>query len=105
MKAGRRTLFIDLDMKYIDAERLIAEIKKFSATEYGGTTLEDDVANGALDYVIEVVIPSLQQQQHEVDLTEEIDRYCGTRDVRPVPDFMETVARHFAKWGAEHLKK
>ena len=39
------------------------------------------------------------------ELNEEITRYCGTREQRPVPDFIEQVARHFAQWGAEHLKK
>lgn len=50
-------------MKYIDADKLIAEIERFSATEYGGNTLGDDVAKGALDYVLEELIPSLQQEQ------------------------------------------
>lgn len=51
--------------KYIDADKLIAEIERFRASEYGGNTLEDDVANGALDYVLEEIIPSLQQEQPE----------------------------------------
>lgn len=49
--------------KYIDVDKLIAEIERFCASEYGGNTLEDDVANGALDYVLEKIIPSLQQEQ------------------------------------------
>lgn len=55
-------------MNYIDADRLKEEIKKFSATEYNDGTLGDDVANGALEYVLEKIIPSLQQEQPEVDL-------------------------------------
>lgn len=55
-------------MKYIDAEKLIDEIERFSATEYGGNTFGDDVANGALDYVLEEIIPSLQQEQQEMNL-------------------------------------
>lgn len=54
--------------KYIDAEKLIAEIERFKATEYGDNTFGDDVANGALDYVLEEIIPSLQQKQPEVEL-------------------------------------
>lgn len=50
-----------------------------------------------------------QEQQEcdlgEVDLTEEINRYCGTRDVRPVPDFMETVAYHFYELGRLNARK
>ena len=49
--------------KYINVEKLKAEIERFSATEYGGNTLGDDVANGALDYVLEEIIPSLQQEE------------------------------------------
>ena len=49
-------------MKYIDAELLRAEIERFSATEYGDNTFGDDIANGALDYVLEEIIPSLQQE-------------------------------------------
>ena len=52
-------------MKYICAEKLIAEIERFKATEYVGDTLGDDVANCALDYVLEEIIPSLQQKQPE----------------------------------------
>lgn len=58
----------DLTMKkkYIESEKLIAEIERFSATEYDDSTLEDDVANGALDYVLEKIIPSLQQE-HSIE--------------------------------------
>ena len=54
-----------MEYKYIDAEKLIAEIKRFRATEYGGDTLGDDAANGALDYVLEEIIPSLQREAEE----------------------------------------
>lgn len=53
--------------KYIDSEKLKTEIEKLSATEYGGNTLGDDVANCALDYVLEEIIPSLQQDETQVD--------------------------------------
>ena len=52
-------------MKYIDAERLKIEIERFSETEYGDNTWGDDVANGALGYVLEKIIPSLQQEQSD----------------------------------------
>lgn len=58
--------------KYINAEKLIAEIERFSATEYGNNTFGDDVANGALNYVLEEIIPSLQQEQ---DMGEVSDGY------------------------------
>lgn len=90
---------------YIPADKLIAEIERLSATEYGGNTLGDDVANGALDYVLEEIIPSLQQEQPEVDLEKEIDRELDTRwkgEYLSTSKFRES-ARHFAKWGAIHL--
>lgn len=69
LETGKLAPFIDLDMKkYIEAEKLIAEINRFRATEYGDNTFGDDVANGALDYVLEEIIPSLQQEQPEDDL-------------------------------------
>ena len=61
--------------RYLDIEKLIAEIERFKATEYGGNTLGDDVANGALDYVLEEIIPSLLQEQPEVDLEKETKRW------------------------------
>lgn len=67
-------------MKYVDVEKLKAEIERFSATEYGDNTLGDDVANNALDYVLEEIIPSLQQELkiwHNV--SEEVPQECGRR--------------------------
>lgn len=66
-------------MKYIDAEKLKTEIERFSATEYGDNTFGDDVANGALYYVLEEIIPSLQKEQPEVDLEKEIDAVWNPR--------------------------
>lgn len=40
-----------------------------------GNTFGDDVANGALDYVLEEIIPSIQQEQ-EVDLEKGLADYC-----------------------------
>lgn len=34
-----------------------------------------------------------------VDLEKEIKEYCGTRDICPVPDFIDAVARHFYELG------
>ena len=43
------------------------------------------------------------EQEPEVDLEEEIKRY-GEKNMFNIPAFQQ-VARHFAEWGAEHLKK
>lgn len=90
--------------KYIDADKLITEIKRFSATEYGGNTLGDDVANSALDYVLEEIIPSLQQEQPEVDLekfTEKMDAWKARYnypDNIPIKAAMAFTARMFYQY-------
>ena len=40
-----------------------------------------------------------QKEPQEVDLEKEINIYCGTRDIRPVPDFIDAVAHHFYELG------
>ena len=89
-------------MKYIDSEKLIAEIERFSATEYGDT-FADDVANSALNYVLEEIIPSLQQEQSEVDLEKEIDNYLAPIMAWQIQEepftSMENIARHFYELG------
>lgn len=61
-------------MKYINVEKLIEEIERFSTTMYNDGTYGDDLANCALDYVLEEIIPSLQQEQSEVNIEKEIDK-------------------------------
>ena len=38
-------------------------------------------------------------EEKPVDLEKEIKEYCGTRDICPVPDFIDAVARHFYELG------
>lgn len=92
-------------MKYIDAELLRAEIERFSATEYGDNTFGDDIANGALDYVLEEIIPSLQQEHPDVDLENEVVSVCETYgitehlDAELCPLDIKNIARHFYEMG------
>ena len=44
------------------------------------------------------------QEQPSEDLEEEIKRYIP-RDQCPVPDLMEAVARHFAEWQKDQMRK
>lgn len=75
-------------MKYIDAERLKEMIKRFSTVEYSDGTLGDDVANAALDCVIEKIIPSLQQEQPKGDL----ENKFGWHNIpEESPEFGDTV--------------
>ena len=94
--------------KYIEVDKLTAEIDK-KWKELADKNVK--VGGGKWDAEISTylsvlrLIDSLQQEHTEVDLEKEINEYCGERKCRPVPDFMEAVARHFAKWGAEHARK
>lgn len=83
-------------MKYIDVEKLKTEIERFSATEYGDNTFGDDVANGALDYVLEEIIPSLQQEQPD-----NMIQWTGN-NLKEVIDFTGKSPRFgewFKSWG------
>lgn len=144
-------------IKYIDAEKLISEIRRLHDAHSGkhgcdevglnleyledfvtslqqerpkfnvGDTIHKTGENTALPMTIERIYDGdyvcvtehqqsfinikfqddyelVEQDQSEMDLEKEINEYCGERKCRPVPDFMEAVARHFAEWGAIHLK-
>ena len=98
-------------MKYIDADRLRAEIKRwirleelnFAALGGGG----QEICINTLEWVLKQ-IDSLQQEQPEVDLEKELDRYLRG-------EFQQTaggnfnnyiqVARHFYELGKLNAKK
>lgn len=50
-------------------------------------------------YNVSSVAKYIQQEQPEVDLEKEIERYCGPYNKRPTPDFFDAVARHFYELG------
>ena len=82
--------------KYIDAEKLKAEIEKWSD---GKLTL-------SLLIEIKELITSLQQEQSEVDLDREIIKYKVpfTDESEYLNETtLDAIARHFAEWGAIHL--
>ena len=101
--------------KYIDAEKLIAEIERLSSSEH---PVEYDSAeklayNHALSE-IEDLITSLQQEQPKVGLEKEVKRYIKenftiTDEIREIPEEdrmygmdkgdMLKIARHFYKLG------
>lgn len=104
-------------MKYIDADRLKAEIKGFRNIARERVDDEDTYFLGmAQGYDNSIsIIDSLQQEQPKVDLEKEMTayierhfhiRYDETLEVGNDPltthDF-EEIARHFAEWGAIHL--
>lgn len=93
-------------MKYIDAEKLKAEIetKRELAKNY-------DMSGGDASIYDEIIllIDSLQQEQPEVDLEEEFDRYCypiETWQVQEAPfTSLYNCARHFYKLGRRLCSK
>lgn len=106
--------------KYIDAEKLKAEIRKRSEEQWLIYCRKGyEPAGGAADALenIEVYIDSLQQEQPEADLEAEVDKYLVenyTNDTDVKTPFLERMfshdrndlvqfARHFAEWGAVHL--
>lgn len=91
-------------MKYIDADKIRAEIDKRYA-EYRAKMKTDDFTYyegmaDALD-LFEQFLDTLEEPVSE-DLEKEIDAYYKEWDGNC--RYAQT-ARHFAKWGAEYLKK
>ena len=108
--------------KYIDAEKLIAEINN----RLTAVNLEE-LGNFGCHRVwayndVKDLIAALQQEQPEVDLVKEMDKFYGmyrdktgeTHDIEddePCFDWKEDelsehemrIAHHFAEWGAIHL--
>lgn len=102
--------------KYIDAEKLKAEIDK-----KWRELADKNVKVGGGKYDIEIstclsiinLITSLQQEQHEADLEKEIDRFWDScikhKDERGGNVIwcnkleIEALARYFAEWGAIHF--
>lgn len=104
-------------MKYIDAEKLKAEIERRIA-------LHDSLASNAESEMIanleigaaqalEDILPflsTLESEKPSDGLEKEIDRlWKSFADEMEGPhnlfDVYARLARHFAEWGAEHLKK
>lgn len=94
-------------MKYIDAEKLIERLEEMKRAEYencGGVNSK----TGALQEVQEL-IASLQQEQPEVDLAEEITRFFSKN---PIPHehitdwpLLKNTAIHFYELGLNARKE
>ena len=102
---------------YIDAEKLTKSVNNYREGAKAALNPIDgdaDYYKGKIDACEDMkeFITSLQQEQPEVDLEkeleEEIERFYRTDEYR-IADTLgrgfETLARHFAEWGAEHLKR
>lgn len=90
-------------MKYIDADRLRAEIdrQKIGYNINGKHAAEYDTCVKILR-----IIDSLQQERREVDLEREVEKYLldnadfVTKSTSN--EMVNALARHFAEWGARH---
>ena len=86
--------------KYIDAEKLIAEIERLY--DEHSSKYEIDEAAIVLDK-LEDFVTSLQQEQPEVDLEKEIIRY--QREDMDRDTTVRDVAHHFYKLGLNARKE
>lgn len=98
-------------MKYIDAEKLIEWLEEMKRAEYencGGVNSK----TGALQEVQDF-IDSLQQEQQEVDLDEEIDRFLKSEEsttyenagsYKVATKDLKKIARHFYELGLKEKK-
>ena len=98
-------------MKYIDADKLLAEIdEKWKELADKNVKVGGGKYDGEIFTYLSVknFITSLQQEQSEADLDREIIKYKV-----PFTDeneylnetTLDAIARHFAEWGATHLKR
>ena len=100
-------------MKYIDADLLKSKLKDVATECKTGNYYLDNseqavgYENALIDF--EEIIDSLQQEQPEMDLEEEVKRYYSDNFAyissdQPTLSILTNIARHFAEWGAEHLR-
>ena len=99
-------------MKYIDADRLRAEIEKrksvFSKEKEKGASKTDKLSLGGRIAMLEeilVLIGSLRQEQPDVDFDEEIDTYFYPKNFKRVNDGVEFPGWHVSDWKNPNVGK
>lgn len=98
--------------KYIDSEKLTESINGLmlqasQAEQLHLLTKEQEVCIISQLSRVLSFIDSLQQEQPEMDLDKEIERFFPESYFETAINFEDVVniAHHFAEWGAKHLKK
>ena len=93
--------------KYIDAEKLKAEIEK-RKKENMYVDLPMSIGRYYEDRDLLAFLDTLSEEPDNEDLNDEISRTYHDGSVADTSDLdhvsYENIARHFAKWGAEHLR-
>ncbi len=99
-------------MKYIPSDKLIAKIvelrKELPDTIEHLNDEESGFARGQQYELtaIEAEILCLQQEQLEVDIEKEAIKFVQSKEfIESEESPVLLIARHFAKWGAEHARK
>ena len=92
-------------MKYIDADKLIAEIEERIAL-LKGVNSKGDYGKGSIDADMGILeyIKSLQQEQPEVDLEKEIHEKSMELHTAPCYEELANFARHFYELGLKARK-
>lgn len=92
-------------MKYIDVDLLLKEIEKKSHEEQGFSSEDSEYGYRSCARDLLAFINSLQQEQPEVDLEKEIQRYlceeCSSDDEPTITE----IARHFYEFGFNARKE
>ena len=89
-------------MKYIDADKLIAEIERLKEeTPIGICEYDKGEENGRYEVLNHLLstITSLKQEQPEVDLGKEITNYYQRIKGNSLEDAFCTIAQHFYELG------
>lgn len=89
-------------MKYIDADKLIAEIRELRSESC--ISESDEYYEYAKSEIINI-IHSLQQEQPEVDLEEEIYDWYNIMCIPVTTDALKETARHFYELGLNARKE
>ena len=95
-------------MKYIDAEKLIAEIERLKEeTPIGICEYDKGEENGRMEVItsLQSTIVSLQQEQAEVDLEKEIESYLDGFIKTPTRTYFRDAIRHFYELGLKARKE
>ncbi len=99
-------------MKYIDSEKLIADIERrkksidecpFIKAEFGAE-MQREGKTQTYNEILSLVT-SLQQEQPEVDLEKEIKNYLATKCAGDDEPSVSEIARHFYELGRNERKE